>query len=263
MIIDCHTHLSITKENQTFGLAVFSMKKDMQKNGIDGAVVIADNVLNEECANTDIVLNDFSNDKNIWVVGSTSPFEPKERIEPFRKLIADKKIVAMKLFPGHDKVYLNDPCFLPDIELCNSMNIPLVIHTGINSNDAEAADYNDPKFITDIAKKYPKLKIIISHYFWPKMEYCFDVTDGFDNIYFDTSAMADDEVVEMTGGWEKVKNILEKTLKRRSGSVLFGSDYPMCDQAKHLQLIGELNIDDKTRQEILGQTAIKLFGLDK
>jgi len=262
MIIDAHTHLSILEKGQTFASAAKKLHDDMIANIVDGTIVIADNVSNDECANTDILLKELGDDKNIWVVGSTSPFDLAARVEPFRKLIQDKKIVAMKLFPGHDKVFLNDKRFLPDIELCNQAKIPLVIHTGVNTGDLEAAQYNDPKFIAGIAREYPDLSIVISHYFWPEMEYCFEMTDGLDNIYFDTSAMADSEVVEMSGGWDKVKNILEKTLKRRPGSVLFGTDYPMCNRPKHLQLINELDIDEKSRQEVLGLTAIKLFGLE-
>ncbi|MDO8444392.1 MAG: amidohydrolase family protein [bacterium] len=261
MIIDCHTHLSILDKGQTFESVARKMRADMVTNNIDGAIVIADNVQNDQCANTDIIMREFKGAENIWFVGSTSPFEPTDRIKPFRKLVQDKKIVAMKLFPGHDKIFLNDDRFLPDIELCDEMIIPLIIHTGVNSGDPEAAQYNDPKYIVEIARKYPNLSIVISHYFWPKMEYCFEMTDGLDNIYFDTSAMADPEVVEMSGGWDKVKSILEKTLKRRSGSVIFGTDYPMCDLPKHLQLIRELDIDEQTRQDILGLTSIKLFGL--
>jgi len=168
----------------------------MAANNVVGTIVVADNVKNDKCADTDIILKEFGNDKNIWIVGSASPFKSRERIEPFRKLIADKKIVAMKLFPGHDKIFLNDERFLPDIELCNENKIPLVIHTGANTGNFEVAKFNDPKFIVEIAKRYPDLAIIISHYFWPEMEYCFETTIGFDNVYFDTSALANDEVVE-------------------------------------------------------------------
>jgi predicted TIM-barrel fold metal-dependent hydrolase len=47
----------------------------------------------------------------------------------------------------------------------------VIIHTGINSGDFNCAKYNDPKYVVEVARKYPKLKIIIAHYFWPKKSY--------------------------------------------------------------------------------------------
>lgn len=88
-----------------------------------------------------------------------------------------------------------------------------------NSNHPEVTKHNNPKYITKIAKKFPKLKIIIAHYFWPEVEYCYKITRGFKNIYFDTSALADDEAIEETG-LDKIKKVLEQSIKDNSESVL-------------------------------------------
>lgn len=263
MIIDSHTHLSVMEKEDGFDVAAEKFHQYMSQNKIDGAIVIADNVSNDECADTNRIQKFFKNEKNIWLVGSTSPFEPSDRTNSFVGLVENREVIAMKLFPGHDKIYLDDPRYLPDIELCNKYNIPLMIHTGINTGDNDAAQYNDPKFIADIARANPLLKIVLCHFFWPKLEYCFETTTGLNNIYFDTSALADDEVIEASGGLEIIKNILEKTLKRRPGSVLFGTDFPMCPVAENIKLIQSLEISDLEKEAIFSRTAIEVFQLLK
>lgn len=244
-----------------FASAAEKLQQEMVANGVEGVMVIADNVSNETCADTGRLRKYFKEVPKVWLVGSTSPFEPPARLEPFASLIKRGELVAMKLFPGHDKIYLNDDRYLSDIEFCDQYHIPLMIHTGVNTRDSAAAEYNDPKYIAAIAREYPNLKVVICHYFWPKLQYCFEQTEGLSNIHFDTSALADEEVVKMSGGWSVIKNILEKTLQRRAGSVMFGTDYPMCSVAEHLRLIRELDIDESARLAVLGLTAERLFGL--
>jgi predicted TIM-barrel fold metal-dependent hydrolase len=135
-----------------------------------------------------------------------------------------------------------------------------VIHTGWNSKNPRAAKYNDPKYIVNIARKFPKLKIVISHYFWPELDYCYKLTKNFKNIYYDTSALADNEVVEATG-IEKIKEILVKTIKKKPDSVLFGTDYSMCSMEKHIALINSLKISRKEKEKVFYKNAAKLFKL--
>lgn len=114
-------------------------------------------------------------------------------------LFKEKVIKAIKIFPGHDPHYPNDLRLKKAFELCIKHNAPLVIHTGWNSGDPDVANYNDPKYIVEVANQYKDLKIIIAHYFWPRVEYCYDITKGYENIYFDTSGLADEEVEAETG----------------------------------------------------------------
>ena len=140
------------------------------------------------------------------------------------------------------------------------MDCPIVVHTGWNSNNPEAAKYNDPKYIIKIAKVFSKLKIVIAHYFWPRVEYCYKITRGLKNIYFDTSALADKEVVEKAG-LEKIKKVLEQSVKDNSESVLFGTDYPMGDFKAHIDLINSLGITKERKEKIFWKNAAKIFKL--
>jgi predicted TIM-barrel fold metal-dependent hydrolase len=166
----------------------------------------------------------------------------------------------VKIFPGHDTIYPTDKRLVPVYELCIKYDLPIVIHTGANSRNPEPAKYNDPKHIVKVAKRFPTLKIVIAHYFWPKVEYCHELTKPYANIHFDTSGLADDEVVEETG-LDKIKKVLTLTVKQRPHSVVFGTDYAMCSINKHVALIESLAIPTEFKEKILFKNSMQLFKL--
>jgi len=90
--------------------------------------------------------------------------------------------------------------------------------------------------------------------------YCYELTKNYENIYFDTSALADEEVVVATGK-EKIKYILETTIDDNPRKVLFGTDYSMCDISRHIELIESLNIKSEERDGIFYKNSIELFNL--
>ena len=262
MIIDSHLHLSFMKKEGNFTRAKQILLRDMAKNGISKAIVIPDNLHNTNCADLDTVIKLTKNEPKLLMTASLKIEDiNKKNLDKIRKLFIKRRALGFKIFPGHDPVYPTDKRWLPIFNQLQNYNLPLIIHTGINSGQPEVAKYNDPKYIALIARKFPKLKIIIAHYFWPKLDYCFKMTNGFNNIYFDTSGLADPEVIEISGGIKKIKEILTRTIKRRKDSVIFGTDWPMCKIKPHLTLINSLKISPEGKNDILYKNALKIFGI--
>ena len=234
----------------------------MKKNAIDYSIVIPDNLQNSACANLETVISLIKNEPKLCALGTLKITEINTaNLEKIEKLCKKRIIRGFKIFPGHDPVYPTDKRWCPVYNLCQKYDFPLMIHTGVNTGNEKCAKYNDPKHIVKIAKLYPKLNIIIAHYFWPKLDYCFSVTNGIDNIYFDTSGLADPEVVSASGGIEKIRKILTKTIKRKGDSVLLGSDWPMCNTKKHIDLIQSLPITKEEKNGVFYENSLKLFRL--
>ncbi len=262
MIIDSHTHISYLKRKKEFSGVRSDLLAVMKKNGIDYSIVIPDNLQNSACADLETVIDLVKNEPKLYALGTLKITEINTKnLKKIERLYKEKLILGFKIFPGHDPIYPTDKRWFPIYKLCQKYDFPLIIHTGANIGDEECAKYNDPKHIVKIAKLYPELKIIIAHYFWPKLDYCFSVTDGTDNIHFDTSALADLEVIKESGGIRKVREILTKTIKRRSDSVIFGTDWPMCDTKKHIDLINSLPITKEEKENIFYKNSLKIFRL--
>lgn len=264
MIIDSHLHLSITSGEKDFTEVKDKLLKEMDENEIDKAIVIPDNLHNSLCSDLDTTEKLIKDNQRFLMVATLKIDEiNRDNLEKVEHLFAEKKAIGFKIFPGHDPVYPTDEEWLPVINLCVGYNFPLIIHTGINVGNKEVAKYNDPKYIVQLAKENPRLKIIICHYFWPKLEYCFETVKNFTNIYFDTSALADEDVIKECGGIEKIKEILEKTMKNRQDSLIFGTDWPIGNIKKHKDLIESLNVSQNQKEMIFSDNAISVFGIKK
>lgn len=264
MIIDSHLHISYlgVKKKNLFDVKA-ELIESMKQFGIAYSIIIPDNVPNPQCADMETMFNIVNGEKQFFSMGTINIFQETEKqLLALESLITAKKICAIKLFPGHDPFYPTDERCRSVYKLCIKHYIPVVFHTGANTGNADCAKYNDPKYIVAIAEKYKSLKIVISHFFWPKMEYCYETTKDLKNIYYDTSAMADDEVVESSGGWDKVVEILKKTVLLKPDYVLFGTDWPMCPVDKHIRLIKELKLDSKTEEKIFFLNAVNLYKLE-
>lgn len=262
MIIDSHVHLSYEKEKKNFSQIKNELILNMKKLNIGYSIIIPDNVLNSKCADFNTVIKITKNEKRLYMLGTLRISDiNRSSLSKINNLFENKIIRGFKIFPGHDPIYPTDKRWIPVFKLCLKYNFPLIIHTGINSDNKECAKYNDPKHIVKVARNYPKLKIILSHYFWPKQNYCFSITNGFKNIYFDTSGLADPEITKTSGGIKKIKEVLIKTMKRSSDSVIFGTDWPMCKTELHINLVNSLNITKEERKKVFYKNAKRIFGL--
>ncbi len=264
MIIDSHVHISLYENNAKDLEGAFnSLLSDMEKNKIDFAMVIPDNIENlDSIADLDKAIGLINGNKKFFLLGSPQIIQRgSSETTKYEDLIKRSIIKGIKFFPGHDPYYPTDEKCQPYYELCVRKNVPVVFHTGENSGDNECAKWNDPKYIIEVAKNYPSLKIVIAHYFWPEMDYCYKTTKNVSNIYFDISAMADEEVVDKTGGIEKVKNILKKTINDRPDKIIFGTDWPMCKVENHINLIKSLQLDPDIENLIFYKNTINLYRL--
>ncbi|MCK9544682.1 MAG: amidohydrolase family protein [Novosphingobium sp.] len=261
-IIDSHLHLPVRKHLLSLENQKDELISELKRNSIDRGIVIPDNVGKSAIGNLKQCIQLFEDLPNIYILGTVNILEDdlEEMLFELNKYFSSNKIVGLKIFPGHDKHYPNDKRLYPFFELCVKYNRPLVIHTGENSGDSECSKYNDPKYIIQVSKQFPKLQIIISHLFWPKVEYCVDITKDYNNISYDTSALADEDVIAKTGG-KKIEKSLEDLIQKYYKRVLYGSDYGMCSIKNHIDLVNRLNISDIQREEVFYKNSIALFGL--
>lgn len=264
MIIDAHVHISIFDNNASSLREAFDLLLvEMEKKGIGAAIIIPDNIEgSDNIADLDKAIELIGNRKNLFLLGSPQIIQKgSSEIEKYRKLMEKGRIKGIKFFPGHDPYFPTDERCLPYYELCQEVDVPVLFHTGENSGDSECAKWNDPKYIVEVAQKYPELKVIITHYYWPKLEYCYEITKDVPNIYFELAALADTEVIEKSGGIEKVKEILRKTIADRPDKVIFGTDWPICKIEEHIELVKSLGLNGDVEAGISWGNAVSAYKL--
>ena len=261
MIIDAHLHLPVLPEPRSYEQAMAKLLEDLRADQVNYAILIPDNLPNSEIGDVPVCLRLVRDTPELFLMGTIDiQTQGQEWIKELERLITQRLIVGMKIFPGHDPIYPTDPRLDPVYALCQANDLPMVIHTGWNSDHPEAAQYNDPKTIVQVAERYPRLRIVIAHFFWPEVDYCYAVTHNYPNIYFDTSGLADGEVIQATG-FEKIQAVLLKTLSENPKKVIFGTDYGMCSRPDHIQMIQRLPISAEVREGIFWRNAVELFHL--
>ena len=168
MIIDAHTHLPVpdaphSKEDQKA-----EYLRALADDGVEQAILIPDNVAGSAIGDLDTCVALFAENENVSILGTIDVQQnPSESVRRLERLLAGGTIIGMKIFPGHDPIYPTDPRLDDVYALCSRYQAPMLIHTGWNSGHPEVAMYNDPKYIAQVANRYPSLPIVISHYFFP------------------------------------------------------------------------------------------------
>ncbi len=249
MIIDTHVHL--VDKNRNFERAKRKLIEELKKNNVDYAIVIPDSLSNTECADTKVVLKLIESEDNLFALGAYNPINPSISLKELEELIKQKLILGVKLYPGFEPFYPNDLRLSALQEICSKYNVPVVFHTGY-----EHKKYSDPKFIVKIVEKFPKLKIVIAHLFVPKIDYCLKLTESFENIYYDLSALSDFE--------EEIKDklsLLKSYIEQYNSRFISGSDYPACSMKEALEFVFSLDLDKKVLRKILFENAKRIYKL--
>ncbi len=261
MIIDAHLHLPVVNEERGYQQARDLLLEDLKADGVDYAIVIPDNLPGSEIGDVPECLRLFEDVPQVALMGTIDlENQGMDWVRELAGMISRKQIVGMKIFPGHDPIYPTDPRLDPVYELCQDTGTPMVIHTGINPGNPAAAKYNDPAQIIQVADRYPGLKIVIAHLFIPEVTYCYEMTCSYPNIYYDTSGLADAEVIEWTGR-QVIEMVLLKILAEDPGKVIFGTDYAMCSRPDHIRMVKRLPVPDAVREGIFWRNAVKVFNL--
>jgi len=261
MIIDTHLHLPVVSEDRTYEQAKALLIEDLKRDQIDYAILIPDNLPNSSIGDVPTCLGLVKDTPELFLMGTIDiQTQGQAWVDELERLILQRQIVGMKIYPGHDPIYPTDRRLNPVYALCQAHDVPLVIHTGWNPGHPEAAQYNDPKYIVQVAEQYRDMKIVIAHFFWPEVDYCYEMTHAYPRIYYDTSGLADGEVIEATG-LERIRSALLKILQEDPKKIVFGTDYAMCDRKEHLEMIKQLPITADVREGIFWGNAVKLFNL--
>ncbi|PJE62754.1 hypothetical protein COU88_03300 [Candidatus Roizmanbacteria bacterium CG10_big_fil_rev_8_21_14_0_10_39_6] len=274
MIIDTHIHLSsYTGKGTNLNETLQILLNEMKQNGINYGIVIPDSIIGDpHISDLQTTAELIKKTDKLFMLGSPQIIKKGSReVGMYEEQLKQGKIRGLKFFPGHEPYNVADERCMPYYEVLQDTEYPIVIHTGEHSSDPNIHDpmkYNDPKYAIEIAKRFPKLMVVITHYFWPKLDYCYEITKDVPNIFFELAGCADDGVLQASGGIGKMKKVLLKTIHDRPKQVFYGTDWPLCDSAtesgfkKHIDLVISLKLDKATEELVFYKNAIRIYKLN-
>jgi uncharacterized protein len=224
----------------------------LHTNGVDYGVVLA-----ELCPATTGVCH---NESVIKFCAGQSSLIPFASINPFMvpsakqelKRLANSGFRGLKLYPTYQQFYPNDSLLYPLYAEAESLQIPIMFHTGSSVFKGSRLKYGDPIYLDDVAVDFPDLRIILAHGgrgFW--YQSAFFLAKLHKNVYIEVAGLPPQKLLEYF-----------PELERAADKVLFGTDWPGIQSIKgNIDAIRALPLTKDAKEKILGQNAAKLLGL--
>lgn len=250
MIIDAHMHLPSGEPD------LESKKRrllsDMKANGVDIGIVISDSELESAIGSMDDCAELFSDCPNVFAAAGISPYiNYPDQLEKLRDYLTRGLFVGIKLYCGHEPIFIDDSALKPVFGLAAEFNVPVLFHSGWDN-----AQYAEPERVKAAANANPETRLVCCHCCYPELSECFETLKICSNVFFDLSSAADDP--------EKYPSIaaaLERYIPEMPERFIFGSDYGCCDQSAHIGFFKSLNIPDEYRRLLFSLNAKGIYNI--
>lgn len=250
MLIDAHMHLPTDETEWSAKKA--KLLAEMERNHVDFGIVISDSEPKSTIGTTDDCVGLFSDCPNVFVAAGISPYiDYREQLRKTERFCLEEKIVGLKLYCGHEPIYIDNDVLKPVFALAVRFQLPILFHSGWDN--AECAE---PSRVKRAANAYPEIRFVCCHCFYPNIRECFEVLRECPNVFFDLSSVADRSELNPS-----LKMILEEFIPAMPDRFLFGSDYASCSQREHIDFCKSLKLSDENAEKLFGLNAQRIYRL--
>jgi len=147
------------------------------------------------------------------------------------------KLTGVKLHPMVECFRPDHPFFNKFFQQASKLGLPILFYTGDG--------FSSPGLISKIAKKYPKLPIILGHL----KEGALNTMEKFNNIYVETSGTLPD--------------FIELAADIDENRILFGSDAPYYRYPTQIAIVEAAEISQRTKKKIFRENFEIMFAENK
>ncbi|MCC7132531.1 MAG: amidohydrolase family protein [Gemmatimonadales bacterium] len=265
MIVDCHVHLNNYQEDRvpTLDRCLADLLASLRRNRVDFALVLTSYKVTPGRPSTREVVMAIRDIPFLAVVAGLdyTTFTPGDLAE-LREYVQAGRVRGLKLYPGYQPFYPNDPKWTPAYEFAGTHGIPVMIHTGDTYTPKGKLKYAHPLHVDDVAVDFPDVRFVICHLGNPWIRDCMEVVYKNANVYTDISGLTLGEFEDRFEVFMR-KQVQEMLLYGvEPDAVLFGTDWPISSLESYLDFMSDLAIPERDRRKIMGQNAAELFRLD-
>jgi uncharacterized protein len=257
-IIDIHTHIF----GQEDYAAYFSKAPEVSK-----ALVLIDY---QKIAGMDALIDLAEKKGNLFIVGAVDMNgHIEEQLKRLEGLFRAKKIVGIKLYPGYQYFYPFEERVFPIAELCQKYGKPLVFHSGatLSTEGNALLKYSHPIHVDDLAVRFPKCKIVISHFGFPWLSETATIIYKNGNVYTDISGTIESfdkaEVEVLLDQYAKDLARVFFYYPETRERVMFGTDFSgqdssLCEVRPYIELVKRV-FPKTLRENVFRKLAENLF----
>ncbi len=190
------------------------------------------------------------------------PSRIRETVAAFELQTADPRCVGLKLYPGYNLFYPNDPVHYPFYELAEARHLPVVFHSGEVAGHGGLLKYSHPLCVDEAAVNFPRVNFVIAHCGNPWIQDAVAVAAKNPNVFLDLSGLAEgnftaDSFLKQFGGhmgflktWLDYLNDWEKPM--------YGSDWPLLNIPAWIEVLSRI-VPPEHHEEFFFRNALRVF----
>jgi predicted TIM-barrel fold metal-dependent hydrolase len=237
MICDAHVHLGKSGPWQPYmnpTIHTDDLVRLFDKHDVERAIVFP----NPNVGDKYPLMNDYIAEsvrkypKRLVGFGRVDP-RRDDAIEELTRMKNELQLTGLKLHPIVECFRPDHPFFNRFFKKADELNLPILFHTGDG--------FSSPGLISRIAKKHPKLPIILGHL----REGALNTMEQFDNVYVETSGTLPDLI-------ELARDIDENR-------ILFGSYAPYYRYPTQIAIVEAAEITQKAKKKVFYENFQKLL----
>jgi predicted TIM-barrel fold metal-dependent hydrolase len=190
---------------------------------------------------------------------SVDPHQPDAPAK-LKRAIEDLGLRGLKLAPGIQEFYPNDPALYPLYEKAQELGIPILFHAGMTWEPRAKAEYGRPIYFEDVAYDFPELKIVLAHLAWPWVLEAVALALKYPNVYLDTSALYFDnpkDFIHFAMAEQVPVTVWERSLRKQ---LVFGSNYPRVEIKNMAAAVRSLGLSQGCLELVFRGNAERLLG---
>lgn len=237
------------------------LREEMKQAGIVGSVVWGRTTQDpSKSTSNDDVADIVKENKDIFLAGfggicpqSGRLRETIDEIERCVKTLGMKGITLEPSFGMRPLRLADDPILYPIYECLEGLGVILALTVSRGSPPGQTLRHSNPEQVDRVAGDFPKLKIVVSHSFWPWVEQSCGLGFRRQNVYLhpDLYGMA------MPGHLEWV----EAANSHLQDRILFGTAYPYLGVKEMVDAYMKLPYRDEVREKVMYKNAARLLGI--
>jgi predicted TIM-barrel fold metal-dependent hydrolase len=156
--------------------------------------------------------------------------------------------------------------YFPVYERIEELGLPVMWHQGTSFETQDGTlEWARPWMLDKVARSFPGIKIVISHFGYPWMREVVALLRKHPNVYTDVSCLA-------TRTWALYNALVDALQYRAQDKIFFGSDYPLVTPAQMRDALYEASsIPEGTNlpplprnviDDILNRNSLEILGID-
>ena len=202
------------------------------------------------------------------IPGLAFNLEGAPRVETLRQLYkAGKFSVLGEALTQYEGISPDDPAWEPYFALCEELDIPVGIHTGLGppgasyfSSPKYRARISNPLLLEDVLVRHPKLRLYVMHAAWPMSDQMVALLYAHPQVYVDVAVI--DWAIPRREFHQYLRRLVEAGFGKR---IMFGSDQMVWPGAIDIAIEGIRSADflsEEQKRDIFYNNAARFLRLE-